>query len=169
MRKLIFLDIDGVLNNVETIAKSKSRKLTEMLEERCISHLNTIIDACEYPPFVVLSSSWRIAFGADETFHAMRERGYSGPSFYDETPAYVRPRDAGFEGSDRAQEIYEWLDANKKRLELDLWGGMFVILDDANISGPHKDHHVQTSYSLGLTKTHVENAIHILHHGPLEK
>ncbi len=164
--KLLFLDIDGVLNNYTTMESGgfNSRRLTDMLEWGCVEILNDICAKTE-DPSVVLSSSWRLAFGAEDTLKALRKKGYTGPDFIGETPV-AKHNSELFNNSSRSQDIAEFLLQNGRRLRQETkWDGSLVILDDCNIFGPLKPFHVQPSFTHGLTADLAVEAIHILHHG----
>ena len=56
VRRIIFLDIDGVLNTINTKARCQG---CIGLEEEKIKILSKIINSFECEPFVVLTSTWK--------------------------------------------------------------------------------------------------------------
>lgn len=147
--KVIFLDIDGVLNNSATTRRTASTLYT-FVSNSLIRNLKSIIDKTNAK--VVLSSDWRYDRDdptLNEDFLELRaELRKWGISFYDFTPVI-------FNGINRGIEIDTWL---KKHSEV----SNFVILDDRDDMEPNKDHLVQTSYKKGLTKEKADEAVRVL-------
>lgn len=125
----LFLDIDGVLNEREFLLSLPKPHGLLRLEEgwdpaqhidpKRVAILNTIIAStgCD----VVLSSSWREAFGIRDTLKALRARGYEH-GLLDGTPR--------LRGHDRYVELRRWLEQHPSHAE-----GEFVILDDDEDAG----------------------------------
>ena len=138
--KLIFLDIDGVLN-----AKGKSASASYsscLMDGDKIENLNYIVGASGAS--VVLSSSWRLT-AFDEVCQRLAEQGVR---VIGKTPV--------LRGNNRAREILSFLD------ELD---GVeaFVILDDQAVRwGKLQSHLVRTVPTRGLTQANAEKALKIL-------
>ena len=154
--KIIFLDIDGVLNNVRT---------QEMFEDYIfisddkILLLKELIDKTGAK--VVLSSSWRKGWRFKDTnprcanedvrlFNALelklKEYGITLISY---TGHFWN----------RGKEIEDWLNNwNGEKIE------SFVILDDMDSAefAPNSDRLVQTDISTGLTEEKVQEAIKLL-------
>ena len=159
MRKIIFLDIDGVLNSIDYFAQTKDCKgYTEIKPEK-VKLLKEIIDRTGAQ--IVLSSTWRdLAQRENEPEHPMYTyltdtlKEY-GMEIVDHTP-YI--------GQDRPKEIKAWLD-NQQDMTI-----RFVSLDDD--FPKHKydevgigDCLVRTSFyekDGGLRKEHVEKTVEIL-------
>lgn len=159
MRKIIFLDIDGVLNSMDYFEKAKDCKgYTEINPEK-VKLLKEIIDRTGAQ--IVLSSTWRdLAQRENEPEHPMYTyltdtlKEY-GMEIIDHTP-YI--------GQDRPKEIRAWLD-NQQDKDV-----RFVSLDDD--FQKHKydeagigDCLVRTSFyekDGGLRKEHVEKSVEIL-------
>lgn len=151
--RVLFLDIDGVLNSAEWFEKTKDVRsglsrideLQEMLEPRAVALLNDLLASTG--AIVVLSSSWRIAYGMGFIQRALMKRGFTG-RLRDKTPTI---------GSPRGREIQAWLDRRREPVE------SFVILDDGS-DMLHLSHRlVQTSWGTGLQVEHVERAVVMLH------
>lgn len=155
--KIIFLDIDGVLNSVQSahmyhrmwIQKDKPfgrRKMRE--DEFCpiaCSNLLCILD--EVPDAkIVVSSSWRIGNTLEELQAILENIGVPKDRVIDKTPVM---RQCG-----RGIEIQQWLTdfAHKEHLE-------FVILDDDSDMAHLKDKLIQTDCCTGLTWIEVEKVI----------
>ena len=148
--KIIFLDIDGVLNSR---VYDRERTLNDgNIDPTRLPLLREIVERTEAK--IVLSSSWRkhwdkareardaIGEELNETFSA------AGLEIYDKTPVI----------GDRAKEISAWLKCHPEVYE-------YVIFDDIFGGwGEHEGHLVKTSPLIGrgLTEKHVSDAIRIL-------
>lgn len=153
--KVIFLDIDGVLNSR---AYDKTRSLTEQsnIDETRLPLVKKIVD--ETGARIVLSSTWREHWCADtklcdsDGVYINDVFAKFGLRIYDKTP------DLGH-GFDRPDEITAWLKYAEEPIE------SFVILDDYNYGwGKLSDSFVKTNpvFGRGLENEHVKAAIEIL-------
>ena len=148
--KIIFLDVDGVLNN-STWAKRMIDAgvhvyAEDMIEDWAIQLLKQIIDATGAD--VVVSSTWRDDPKAVE--HLLIQL-----AAYDIWPIGSTPRT----NLRRGDDISQWLERYDGYIE------SYVILDDDSDMTVHMDHLVQTSFEHGLRHEHVERAIEILNGG----
>lgn len=159
MRKIIFLDIDGVLNSMDYFGQTKDCKgYTEINPEK-VKLLKEIVDRTGAE--IVLSSTWRdLGKRKNEPEHPMYTyltdtlKEYS-MEIVDHTP-YI--------GQDRPKEIKAWLD-NQQDKDIS-----FVSLDDDSPKHEYDevgigDCLVRTSFyekDGGLRKEHVEKALEIL-------
>jgi hypothetical protein len=135
--KVVFLDIDGVLNDAITTMDL----LDDKPKKEHLDCLKVIVDATDAK--IILSSTWRLFPSArNDVKNALRNVGLE---FIDKTK----------ELKDRASEIQEWLSRHPEVEK-------FVILDDEEISGKFPDNLVQTTFYRGLLPEHVEKAIKIL-------
>lgn len=141
--KVIFLDVDGVLNSVEdrfswTIETDKHLKL-----------LKYIIDNTNAK--IVISSSWRILSGTKNTL-IKRLKDFN-IEVYSETPHLCS------DGIRRGDEIRQWLKENKEIEN-------FVILDDeSDMREFTKTNLFQTNMEIGLTKDIADKVIEFLNRG----
>ena len=173
--KVLFLDIDGVLNSenwfayriycvknnmvnilmnfVDTDDRNIKHKLT-MLDDRAIANLNRIIEetGCK----VVLSSSWRSSIESENIFtqNLLKLKGFKY-EFYDVTP---RLWFSDF-SIRRGEEINFWLDKESEKHEIE----SFVILDDDSDMLPEQmNNFIHVDGQVGLTDRDVFTAIEIL-------
>ena len=174
--KVLFLDIDGVLNSenwfgyrlyciknnmfnevinfVNTNDERIKHKLS-MIDDRAIANLNRIIEetGCK----VVLSSSWRSCVEAENalTEYLLKLKGFKY-ELYDVTPRLwfndfsVR----------RGEEIKFWLDKESEKNEIE----SFVILDDddSDMLLEQTNNFIHIDGQVGLTDRDVFTAIEIL-------
>ena len=148
MAGFIFLDVDGVLNNIFTNTRTRSGYI--FVEDFLIKHLKHIIEVTDAK--VVLSSTWRWGYwasGSDrqDYLELIDKLASFNIKIFDITPA--------FSDNDREQEIIWWLEHKSN-------GDNFVILDDVDYFVDLHDHFVKTDPELGLTAKEVEKAIEIL-------
>ena len=152
--KVIFLDIDGVLNY-----KNFKKVVCGFIfvDDEKVKLLKKIIDRTEAK--IVLSSSWRM----DRFYESKREkpRDYNlyqrlvkklkeyDLTIYSHTPILT----GGYRGKEICQWIQDW---QGELIE------SFVILDDDNDMKPYMDRLIQTSWETGLTQEEVERAVEML-------
>lgn len=165
--KLIFLDIDGVLNS--NIYMSSDEYLTECnslgiipigrevmdkahhlhIDPSAMKLLNVLVDRSEAK--VILSSTWRIKYSLAEMNLMFQKRGAKF-QITGVTPGKMSWRPRGM-------DIAEYLSSLKKEGEVP---ESFVILDDIDEFSRLKDYFVQTSDDTGITQENVDQALKIL-------
>jgi len=145
---VLFLDIDGVLNDETFLQRCKS--LDQEIDPKKVSLLNHIINktGCR----TILSSSWR-SQGLNEVQRKLEKVGFNHqldgctPLLEERTPGGI------FFAARRGDEIGSWIYAH---------GGMqtkaVCILDDEDVS-PLEQHRVPCSFSKGLTDHEANLAI----------
>lgn len=170
MKKVIFLDVDGVLNSNRTLYEDIS------LEDDLILNLKEIVNKTKAK--IILSSSWRLSTeavamlmdGLDKFGLAISGMTCDGVDLdwlekyeFDATKKYL---DTKFDYNenrqikithDRGAEIFKWLHDHDDCV--------YVILDDEiEDIKPYFNESaiVKTSYKTGLTKEDVKKAIQIL-------
>ncbi len=156
-RRVIFLDVDGVLNNRELFRSLKNQAFprNHAIDPALVARLNEIVAATGAD--CVLSSSWRYGFDAPDFEAVLRGFGFVG-RVVDRTPrAVAAPGSASgiLAARIRGDEIQEWLDINPGVTA-------FVILDDESDMGHLVDKLVKTEFGAGLQRQHVERAIAML-------
>jgi hypothetical protein len=159
--KILFLDIDGVLNSDRYVGEWNP-VTDSSIDETRLPLLRRILE--ETGAVVVLSTSWRVHWHPDPDRRdpAWRKVGDSldryGIEIYDRTPNYAK--DGGVtRGDSRDSEIRGWLADHEGEVE------SFVILDDYGFGwGDLSDRLVKTSPKIGrgLTEDHVTDAIKLL-------
>ena len=151
--KILFLDIDGVLNSTDNMAamselwrinkddKSKDN-YGHLFDERCVRWLKFIIAKTDCK--IVLSSTWRRSgLSVIQTMWQMRELP---GEVIDITPTSVSQETINLYASnsneaDRGYEIQEWIDIHKPE--------KYCIVDDDSDMLPHQNF-VQTNSKIGL-------------------
>lgn len=145
--KVIFLDVDGVLNSSHTQRRTMSGCI--FVGSRQMKNLRHIVSVTDAE--VVLTSDWRYErddprYNSDflELEKELLKHGIRLYGFTPELPS-----------AHRGAEIDAWL---KSHSEV----GDFVILDDRTDIEPNKDHWVHTAMSRGLGIAETSDAINIL-------
>ena len=156
-QRVLFLDIDGVLNNHAHLRKrwSALRPLdvaVEKLDPECVMRLDEI--ARRGRATVVVHSTWRWQFDPSDLDLILRRCGYTG-HYYGSLP--LAAHDNGAPDDDFAgPQIEAWLKRHRR------WVRGFAILDDNDVS-PLDARHVKTSSETGgMLQEHVERALAIL-------
>ena len=147
-RKIIFLDVDGVLNSAEWSQwlwdnHVKKYYCYELLDQKAILCLQDIVFTTGAE--IVLSSSWRISSKMTKMLEEQL-KPYS-LSIIDRTISDAR--------GERGDEIKEWLSRNPDVTH-------YVILDDDNDMSDIADHLVRTTFHRGLLPEHAAKAIEML-------
>lgn len=148
--KIIFLDIDGVLNNKLWLRRLSEDGLdSRLFDPQNVEALNHIIEMTTAD--IVISSAWRNLFKLNWLKKHLKRQGIKG--------TYVRgvtPKDSSGEIWVRGREIDQWVKTHTDGAII------FVILDDNNDMEPYMDRLVQTNPRVGLTMEDAAKAIKIL-------
>lgn len=147
--KVIFLDVDGVLNNADwSVRMMKEEGINtyseDLLYEKSLRCLAQIVKATDAK--IVVSSTWR--FDRTAMSHLQEQLEAHGMEIYDVTPHI----------GIRGQDIDIWL------MDHDDVDG-FVILDDDTDMEPNAGHLVQTTWEHGLCSEHIDLAINVINGG----
>ncbi len=158
--KIVFLDIDGVLNSWKLWKKLGHAQqdlvvvdMDNYLDPEAIDLLNKLTDATGAS--IVVSSSWRRAYlgepqGLTRLADMLKGHGIKAP-IIGMTPA----KDNAVRNI-RGKEIQAWLDCTPLKVDA------FVILDDDSDMGRLSNKLVKTTMVDGLRIDHVEEAIKVL-------
>lgn len=156
MRKILFLDIDGVLNTdrqqwycqMNSIAPVD--KFGYAFDSKAVENLATILE--ETGAEIVISSSWK--FLGLQTLQIMwKDRNMLG-TILDITP----------DGDNKGLKIDEWLLKHEGQVS------GYAIIDDENDMQPEQQgHFVQTNPQFGITLKDAERVITILKHFLISK
>ena len=159
--KVIFLDIDGVLN----LIPQGHDKYGAIFHNHLVENLRYLVEQTQAK--IVISSTWRMS-GLEEMKNMWKDRNLPG-EVIGVTPIsrFLREDETFDERKERGREIQEYIDNNLATIE------NYVILDDDTDMMNHQwEYFVQTSNNLdhedcvdigyGLTKKCTEKAIKIL-------
>ena len=140
--KLLFLDIDGVMTNDDTII-NPSQLIS--FSPSCVDVLNQILRTHDLK--IILTSSWRTVFDAEKQNQFFIENGII------QTPAGQTPSISNLK---RGLEIKKYLEKRNPT--------HFLILDDMEITGfPNNFLHINPA--TGLTNEHIPMINEILGFG----
>ena len=166
MSKVIFLDIDGVLNTkwwyTQMDRNTPKDKYGYAFDPRSVANLKKILD--ETGADIVISSSWK-SFGLSELEEMWQERGLPG-KLIGITPNSVSDEmllNADLDHMElfhiRGMEIKEWLDKHGKNVS------HYVIIDDMdNMLQEQQPHFVWIDPEVGITEGNAVQAIMVLNH-----
>lgn len=165
MKKVIFLDFDGVLNTEKYQAKlhvDKKRSFDQygpLFDPEAVYNLRRILESIP-DAIIVISSSWKLE-GLQRMRDMWRFRNLPG-SVYDVTPDYMSPEwQIDPELADdysilvgRGNEVRQWLKENAPE------GCRYVIFDDLPDFLPEQNGHlITTSPYIGLSEDDANLAI----------
>lgn len=138
--KVLFLDIDGVLNSREDHYSDK------LITDKHLVYLKEIVDKSNCK--LVLSSSWRIILDIDHerSLNLKNRLGKYGLTIFDKT---------GNNGRYRGDQIREYLFLHPS---ID----KFCILDDDSDMEEYIDHLVKTDTRYGLLEEHIPRCLALL-------
>lgn len=155
--KVIFLDIDGVLNGDDSPPLFSEGWPLSHLETHLIEKINKIADTLdltdESKTKIVISSSWRVRFSYTELVEMLKEKGLR-VEVIDVTPRIIPRKMSVY--IRRGQEIKEWLHTTREIIE------KFVIIDDDSDMEDLKPRLIRTDYRIGITDRDVDRAIQML-------
>ena len=159
MSKVVFLDIDGVLNSrvffMEKSAKAggiwyaKDDYIVAQFDHEAVTRLNQILEVTDAK--IVVSSTWRLN-------HSVRglQRIFKAVNIIGEVIGKTQSL-SGDHKYPRGYEIAAWIKFGKPE--------NYVVLEDDVIEMDMLEGHViQTYFQYGLQDEHVEQAIEILNH-----
>lgn len=166
---IIFLDIDGVLNNRKWFERStKEKKFKEWpARDVCIwnvAELNKITDATD--ALIVVTSTWRLGTTLNKLKELFRKTGVTG-TIVGKTLKLSLMAKGVFVGDDmpRGLEIDHWINTvGKKALKIDPFKfKSYVILDDdEDILYKQRDNYIKVDGRYGLTGEDTEKIIKLL-------
>jgi hypothetical protein len=168
--RVIFLDVDGVLNSESYMLKLAEEhrqlgphatcdcfKLHRQIDPDAIARLNHLVSVTEAK--IVISSTWRKLFDPPDLRRTLEEHGLVA-EIVGQTP----------DGHDEPEmlEVYGHLERIYRGYEIDFWlkkhpeVDRFVILDDGSDMMMHGNRLVQTDCEDGLCDEHVDLATRVL-------
>jgi hypothetical protein len=164
MRKIIFLDVDGVLNSGaffrnQTVTSKLCGTFPECdIDKECVQRVQTIVK--ETGAEVVISSTWRHNY---YDFLLGFLGSYNIP--------VIGKTKKGCVDCLRGNVILAWLQEHQDIVEVPYFKYKnYVILDDnSDMLLWQLDNFIQTSAEIGLSDENVEKAVTILNHSPSEE
>lgn len=168
--KIIFLDIDGVLNHQLWSSTDEFKKRCKRKNKNDVScwfcpqsvdYLNTIIK--ETDAKIVVSSSWRLGRTIEELKKLLADNNIIG-EVIGKTPHLLFKNLANYHYSvPRGCEIKAWLETHKSILEEKISKAKYVILDDdSDMLYWQRNNYIQIDSYCGITPSTILKAINIL-------
>lgn len=149
MKKILFLDIDGVLNSDEWFEKCYNKKVyDDGIDPKLVQKINKL--DCE----VVISSSWGCDNG--QTWKKLHKKGFNLKVI-----GYTEHHEMGCVWIVRGNSIKKWLNDN---IGYDYFKKCrYAILDDdSDMLLEQKDHFVKVDNMTGVTDADIEKTKMIL-------
>lgn len=139
----IFLDVDGVLNNIAAFELSDDKMLA--LSEECLFNYQYLVDKLrqKYEVKVILSSTWRFNKKGFDKLKEYEDK-YNALKLYDSTPISYDHRE---------EEIKRYCDKNKIEYK------DILIIDGAFMNGELKYRSIRTDTFDGLKFSDVEKCL----------
>lgn len=160
--KIIFLDVDGVLNaGMRVVEGTMGFEIQDWVLPKAVEHLNRITDATGAK--LVISSTWRLGKTVSELKEMFARVGVTaevidkterGDCLWHLMGGFPKCSDAH-----RGHEIQDWLE---RKVPLGERVESFVILDDSSDMAPHLERHVHTDLYRGLSRRKANEAIRLL-------
>lgn len=142
-RKVVFLDIDGVLNTPQYVREAQNQKV---MNPALVAILRHVVETARAT--IVISSSWRHEMGGEERiWRVFSQSGWANPPIVDMLPEVP---------GGRGREIASWLTEHRVR--------DFVIVDDVirDMLPEQQKHIVHCDENRGFTALNAEEALHLL-------
>ncbi len=156
--KIVFLDIDGVLNNEDSdiiYLGGDSKLHGGFYAPELVDKFNLIVK--ETGAKIVLSSTWRLGLSLEDIEILLKEMGVQGE---------VIGKTNAFWGGHifRGNEIYEWIYNNQDLIgeAYNDFKGYVILDDESDMLYWQRNNFVQTHGLKGLTDSNVMEAIAIL-------
>ena len=154
--KILFLDIDGVLNN--TCPGTVCVKGKRLYDPHCISVLNNVLS--DTNANIVISSAWRVGYSCDFLAGQLDMMGVCVQHYtvYKDKYAHRIVGVTDTNGPTRATEIVRWIEANQDKID------SYAIVDDNEdaMCDMTKCMFVQTADDTGLTREQGGRLIKLL-------
>lgn len=144
--KIIFLDIDGVLNSTESITKNGLKGIErpdKVFIKDSVDLINSLIE--ETGAKVIISSTWR--YRMDDLRKIFKKNNLSTEDIIGKTPILHE---------ERGDEIVDWLEKTDKKID------SFVIIDDDRDMTTVKHKLVHVDRRIGFTQDNKDMAVKIL-------
>ena len=167
MKRILFLDFDGVLNTYNytkrLVAEGKPYRdeYGDLFDPEAVHSLKTIIDSVPDAK-IVITSTWKDTIGADKVRQLWKDRDMPG-KIYGMTKPFIPDfisMDSDFElaiTAGKGHEVRQWLVEHAKGK------CRYVILDDMSYFLPEQEsHQVKVDPFLGITEADAVKTIGLL-------
>lgn len=148
--KIIFLDIDGVLNNELFYNEEEHEKKQHDIDERNLKLLNELIQ--ETGAKVVITSTWRLGKTEKELQNILEQFGFTG-EIIGTTKHYGKP-------CLRRNEILEWIETHEELIGQcrNQFTEYVIFDDDSDMLYWQRDNFICVDSYVGLTPRNIYKA-----------
>jgi hypothetical protein len=154
--KIIFLDIDGVLNSeswYHYINDRRTGQRDDEIDPATVARLNSIVDGSGAN--VVISSVWRNDYLFKPLLRILKNKGFIGE--------VIGRTGYGCEQCVRGNEIQQWMKENEALVGKYYEYSQYVIIDDdSDMLYWQRNNFIHVEDFIGLTDNHVIKALEIL-------
>jgi len=157
--KIIFLDIDGVLNNAKWYKTDEFKSITNKdddichFDPKCVANLNKITS--ETNAKIVISSSWRMLKTREELVTLFERVGIKGEIIGETESLHYKDT---FKPVPRGLEILKWIRDNHYKLRTG-FENYIILDDDVDMLESQKEHFFNTNSEVGLTFEKIDEVI----------
>lgn len=159
MTKIIFLDIDGVLNSQLWYIRTKGSRERDDLDNEAIGFLNDLIEKTGAK--VVVTSTWRLGRTIDELQEILTRNGFTG-----EVIDKTKDLRIGNDGDSilRGNEILQWIKSHPEIIGCYYsdYKNYVIFDDDSDMLYWQRNNFIHIDPYVGLTPTDVYKAQKIL-------
>ena len=150
--KIIFLDVDGVLNSLGS---------KEEFKEECFENLKIIMENSSGRVIIIISSTYKLEKQSmNRLWNEMNKYGITKNK--NQIEEYKCTKDLMDENQSRCDEILDMIETIKRdqKYEITSW----IVLDDSNFDDKFKikDNFIQTDGKVGLTTDEAFKIIYLL-------
>lgn len=157
--RVIFLDIDGVLNNTTDSEMHGDAGRSRYYSHRCVARLNDLTDSTHAK--IVVSSTWRLGSSVEDLKTLLSSMGITGE--------VIDKTDRLSSDTFRGNEIHKWMIDNPELIgDYNLFKSYVILDDDSDMLLWHKNNYVNCDPEIGMTRRTVFKAISILRNAPCE-
>ncbi len=167
--KVIFLDIDGVLNSEEYFKRWHEENLGQKghdhyVDEIAVDRLMDLIQKTGC--YIILSSSWRRHNLPDTILYLSEHRSLDRiqPYLIGITPRLWQYRGRGDEIKRLMNEWSDWVKRGliSEKFKDDKINNYVILDDDSDMLDEQKEHFIHTKWAVGLQDSDVEKCLNIL-------
>lgn len=143
LTRIIFLDMDGVMNNYRYFRTAKHKSEKDPICPDAVKELNWIVDTTDAK--IVISSTWRMFYNYDAMQNLLDNKGFKGEVIGETPDVYSSHK----YNAPRGAEINDWITANIDDSEIHEYRRYVIIDDDSDMLLWQVPHFIHTDFSGG--------------------
>ena len=143
--RIIFLDMDGVMNNSEYFRNAKWKGETDRIDPLAVDQLNRIVEKTHAK--IVISSSWRHFYSYEEIHKLLKKKGFIGETIGETPDVYTKYK----YNAPRGCEINDWINHCIDDNKVCTYRRYVILDDDSDMLLKQQEHLILTDFFSGLT------------------